>query len=537
MHIKKNELLSSTRWSISYIIMIPVIVCIFVVWIGNQRIKEFEQSHLQIAESTTTIVASELSKRIKNQKRLLRVFAKNEKKLIYRLSLSPEDENLKSLLERKVKESFPDYFAVSIADHSGSPIFDDFDSLVGELCLEDLKHHAMGKEKPIRIHPNTKKYHIDIIVPWSINTHKEDNKDTLLHDKKGGLLFVSFPPDFLYRLLAVSSPPRHELMLINREVKNLIEITEKGARIKLKRDDFRLNNKELQRQLFSVPVENTVWNLVDFREEKLFYEYKKNIISFSLIIHVLFISASIAMIVLLLKTEKIRIKAEETKQEMFSLFNHDLGAPLNSIFGFLEMYTETKICEKKPDRCEHFAKVAFDNAVIMREIINDILDLEKMEAGKMSFYFEEVELINLVKNSIDMSRQYGFMNKVKLDVQCEVTKLYIKADARRITQAITNLLSNAIKYSPDNETVVIKVQSCGNQAIISVADKGPGIEENFQPLVFNKFSQSKSHLTRRVGGTGLGLTIVKHIVDVHNGYVTLISSPDGGTTFKIGLPC
>ena len=100
---------------------------------------------------------------------------------------------------------------------------------------------------------------------------------------------------------------------------------------------------------------------------------------------------------ILLRVEKKRIHAEQTKEDMFSLFNHDLRSPLNSIFGFLEIYTESSLCEKSPQTCQKLARSAFDNSLVMQEIIDDILDLQKMEAGKMSFDFHEVDVVCIIK--------------------------------------------------------------------------------------------------------------------------------------------
>ncbi len=529
MRIKKNDLLPSTRWSIVYIVVIPVVVCIFAGWNAYQRISEFEQAHYRVAKSTTEIVASEISKRIKDRQRSLSVFAKREEKLLYAISRSPDNEKLKIELNNKIKESFPNYFAVSLADREGIPIIDDFDGFVGELCEEDLKLHAKGMPQPMRVHPNTQQYHIDIIVTWNHDDGKAKN------EINGGLLFVSFVPDFLFRLLELSNAPRHELMLINNTIKDLIEITEIGSRIILDRNDYRLTEEEKKRILFSSPVENSAWDLVAFRDETLFSEYRNYIISFNVFLLSFFILVSILMVALLLRIEKRRISAEETKEEMFSLFNHDLRAPLNSIFGFLEIFTATDLCTKNPEKCKHLANRAFDNSLVMREIIDDILDVQKMEAGEMSFDFGEIEIISVIKDTVEMNESHAQMNNVNLLVLSDESVIYIKADERRIKQAITNLLSNAIKYSPVNETVTVSIDREKSGVTISVSDNGPGIEEDFQALVFNKFAQSKSKLTRRVGGTGLGLAIVKHIIDAHKGVVTFKTDPDKGTTFIINL--
>ena len=298
MHIKKNDLLPSTRWSLVYIVVIPIIVCIFASWNAYQRISEFEQGHYRVAKSTTEIVANEISKRIKDSRRSLSVFAKNEQKLLYDVARAPNNEKLKKVLNKKVAESFPNYLTVSIADREGIPIIDDFDGFVGELCEEDLKLHAEGLPQPMRVHPNTNQYHIDIIVPWN-HTESQPEDET-----NGGLMFVSFIPHFLYRLLELSNAPRHELMLVSHTIKDLIEITEKGTRIKLDRNDFRLSEKEKERILFSSPVENSSWDLVAFRDETLFSEYRKNIINFNLLLLGFFIFVSVLMVGLLIRIEK-----------------------------------------------------------------------------------------------------------------------------------------------------------------------------------------------------------------------------------------
>lgn len=242
------------------------------------------------------------------------------------------------------------------------------------------------------------------------------------------------------------------------------------------------------------------------------------------------------MVYLLLRSESLRIETDRTKEEMFSLFNHDLRAPLTSIFGFLEMFTTTKICEKKPERCSELAVRAFDNAETMLGIVDDILDIQKMESGGMKFEFSETDIVALLKDTIDANYQYANLYNVKLKMITELDVAYITCDGRRIKQALTNLISNAVKYSPEDENVVLQIRKKINFIKISVTDKGPGIDAEFQKIMFDKFSQSKSKLTRRVGGTGLGLAIVKQIIEKHRGEISVESEEDKGTTFTILLP-
>ena len=521
MSTKSTGLLTSIRWSITYIIVIPVVVSAIIIWILYQRISDFEKAQYDIAKSTVIIVSKEVGKLIKNHQRLVNIFTINEYTLIERLAQRPDDDNLKARINQKLTEYFPDYFAFTLADHEGNPIIDDFDGYIGEVCLRDIKRVANGQEQHIQIHPNPYVYHIDVMTQWG-------------NDEKGGIFFVSFNADFLGELLNLSSPHRHELMLINTEVQNLIEVTEKGARINLKRDDFRLTREEQERVLYSVPIAKTNWELTDFREANLFSDYRNEITVFSAIIIILFIIGSVIMTLSLLRVEKKRLAAERVKEEMFSLFNHDLRSPLNGIYATLQLFATDSIYNDQ-EYCKKLASTAFNNAEIMLGLVNDILDIQRMESGGMEFEFEETGLISLVKNTIDNNVQYGKMHNVSFELVKPEGEIIIKADKRRLQQALTNLLSNAIKYSPENETITISITPKGEHTRVSIADHGPGIPKEFQPLVFSKFAQSKSKLTKSIGGTGLGLTIVKYIIESHKGQVHFETEEGAGTTFHIDL--
>lgn len=526
-----DKLLRSIRWSITYIFAVPVIVSVLIVWTAYTRINEFEASHAKIAKSTVSTLANEISYLIDNQQRLLKLFAKREDNLIHQLAQFPEDEALKLKLSNSLTEFFPDYFAFTVTDYDGNPFLDDFEGLVGDLCVNDIKEHAKGKPHLLRIHPNPHVYHIDFMVPWGLK--KQEIKEG---ENTGGIFFVSFEPTFISNLLKLSSPVRHELRLINKNIGKLIEITEQGSRIKLKRDDFRLTEEEKSRELYTLPVKNTYWELSDFRDAILFNEYRNDIVKYSAIVLFLFITGSIFISVLLLRSEQRRINAEKIKEEMFAIFNHDLRAPLAVIDSFIQLITDPSIVTRKPEMYQRLVAGANENAQVMRGMVDDILDIQKMDAGEMSFEFDNIELISLVRRAVEMNVQYADKFNIDLEMDSEIDEIYIKADYRRLIQALTNLLSNAIKYSPEHETVKINVINKNNGVIISVSDNGPGIEKEFQPLVFNKFAQSKSKLTRMVGGTGLGLSIVKHIVEAHKGIVTFVTELDKGTTFKISLP-
>ena len=213
---------------------IPVIVCIIMVWVSYQRIKDFEYAQHNNARSTVSLVGKEVSELINNHQRLVSIFTRNEKEIVEQLAQSPNDDDLKAQLHQKLKGYFPDYFTFTLADHDGNPIIDDFEGFIGEVCLRDIKQVAKGQDQFIHVHPNPNAYHIDIMTQWG-------------NEERGGIFFVSFHTDFLSKLLKLSSLPRHELMLISTQFQNLIEVTEKGERFVLKRDDYRLTEEEQER--------------------------------------------------------------------------------------------------------------------------------------------------------------------------------------------------------------------------------------------------------------------------------------------------
>lgn len=149
-----DKLLKSIRWSITYVFVVPVIVCALIVWTAYVRINEFEASHQKIAKTTVSTLAKEISNLIDNQQRLLRLFAKHNEQLISQLAQSPDDENLQKIIIKKLREFFPEFFAFTVTNYEGEPFMDDFDGMVGDLCVNDIKHHAQGNPHLIRLHPN-----------------------------------------------------------------------------------------------------------------------------------------------------------------------------------------------------------------------------------------------------------------------------------------------------------------------------------------------------------------------------------------------
>jgi DNA-binding response OmpR family regulator len=172
-------------------------------------------------------------------------------------------------------------------------------------------------------------------------------------------------------------------------------------------------------------------------------------------------------------------------------------------------------------------------------LINDILDIEKIESGKMVFHLKPFEVAPVVEQAIEATRSYAEQYGVTFENSVTANSHHLKvvADTDRLTQVIVNLLSNAAKFSPRGETVKIETLTLSDRWLrISVSDKGPGITEEFKSRIFQKFAQADSSDTRQKGGTGLGLSICKAIVEKFKGTINFTTQPGKGSTFYVDLP-
>jgi PAS domain S-box-containing protein len=233
-------------------------------------------------------------------------------------------------------------------------------------------------------------------------------------------------------------------------------------------------------------------------------------------------------------TERKRV--EQMQKEFVSTVSHELRTPLTSISGSLGLILGG-VAGELPEQIKALLTIANNNSERLIHLINDILDIEKISAGKMHFDFKPTNVVSLIEQALEANKGYGEKLRVQFEfMSTEKTALLVNLDEKRMMQVMSNLLSNAAKYSPANDVVDIKLELNNNLARISVHDKGKGIPEEFKPKIFSKFSQADSSDTRQKGGTGLGLNITQAIVLQHNGQIGFESSPVDGTTFYVELP-
>ena len=230
-----------------------------------------------------------------------------------------------------------------------------------------------------------------------------------------------------------------------------------------------------------------------------------------------------------------RRKVERMKNEFVSTVSHELRTPVTSIRGSLGLLAGG-VVGKLPAKARQLVEIANDNSERLINLINDILDIEKMESGKMRFSFGSCPLLSLLDSALISNQGYGEQFGVSFRLKRGAPDVNVWADPDRIVQVMSNLLSNAAKFSAPGSMVDVSAIQFGDSIRISVTDRGSGVPEEFHDKIFGKFSQADASDKRRIGGSGLGLSIAKLIVEQHAGAIGFNSIDGKGTTFYFDLP-
>lgn len=227
---------------------------------------------------------------------------------------------------------------------------------------------------------------------------------------------------------------------------------------------------------------------------------------------------------------------EKMKDEFISIISHELRTPLTSIKGALGL-VNAGVLGLIPNKANDVLKIADNNCSRLSNLINDILDLEKIKAGKMNFEFNSYNIISIVEESIEASLEYAKQYDVKYEMIDSIESAKVNVDKNRLIQVLLNLLSNAAKFSHAHSTVNIKVERINDELVrVKIQDTGVGISEEFKSQIYNNFSQEDSSDARKKGGTGLGLSISKEIISIMGGKISFESKLNEGTSFYIDLP-
>lgn len=231
-----------------------------------------------------------------------------------------------------------------------------------------------------------------------------------------------------------------------------------------------------------------------------------------------------------------RMRSDQRKMEFISTVSHELRTPLTSILGSLGLLMGGVLGEL-PEKPQAMLKLAHENSQRLGRMINDLLDVQKMEAGMMHFDLVPHSLESLLRDAITSNQPFATRHHVQLVIAGEIPEVQVQVDAGRFQQVLANLLSNACKYSHAEHLVTIAAMMTPHKRLrIEIRDTGEGIPEEFRERIFQKFAQADSSDSRAKGGTGLGLAITKEIVQQMHGEIGYQSVLGEGTVFFIELP-
>ncbi|BAY08462.1 PAS domain S-box protein [Calothrix sp. NIES-2098] len=226
--------------------------------------------------------------------------------------------------------------------------------------------------------------------------------------------------------------------------------------------------------------------------------------------------------------------ANRIKDEFLAVLSHELRSPLNPILGWTQMLQKGKL---DPQTSFRALESIERNAKLQTQLIEDLLDVSRILRGKMVLNIMPVNLVTVIESGLETVRLAAEAKQIQIQTFVNREKLQVSGDPARLQQIIWNLLSNAVKFTPDGAEIAISLEQISSYAQISVQDSGQGINPEFLPYVFDYFRQENSKTTRRFGGLGLGLAIVRHLTELHGGTVEAASPGEGqGATFTVRLP-
>jgi signal transduction histidine kinase len=240
---------------------------------------------------------------------------------------------------------------------------------------------------------------------------------------------------------------------------------------------------------------------------------------------------------LFLEAESARRQAEEAsrvKDEFLATISHELRQPVHAINGWVRLLKTGKLPQEK---AAHAVQVIEQNVALQAQIVNDLLDVSAMITGQLYLEPQPIALGTVISAAVDSVRAAAEAKSIQLLAKLEALPRLLSGDAKRLQQVVWNLLYNAIKFTPRDGFVEVALLNAGSHAQITVVDDGPGIDVQFLPHVFDHFRQQDSTTTRKYGGLGLGLAIVRHVVELHGGQVQAHNVNGArGAMFVVTLP-
>jgi PAS domain S-box-containing protein len=242
---------------------------------------------------------------------------------------------------------------------------------------------------------------------------------------------------------------------------------------------------------------------------------------------------------LLAREQELRLAAEESnrlKDEFLATMSHELRNPLNVILGYSELLLRTDEIKKSPQLLK-MGEALRRNALAQSHLIRDLLDLSRLRSGKLTLNAETISVMTAITNAVETVRAEALVKDIKLTIDVPDEALFVQGDLLRVEQIVWNLLTNSVKFTPPGGSVSVRATKVGADAVLTVADTGQGIDAAFLPHVFEMFRQADASTSRAQSGMGIGLALVRQLVELHGGFISGRSAGQGlGATFEVRLP-
>ena len=249
------------------------------------------------------------------------------------------------------------------------------------------------------------------------------------------------------------------------------------------------------------------------------------------------VRAEIERTELLQREKNAREEAEEAsrlKEEFLATVSHELRTPLNAVVGWSRLLRSGQL---DADGATHAIEIIERNAFMQKQIIEDLLDVSRIVTGKLRINTQPIDLLLVMHAAIDAIRPAAEAKEIDVRTHFDAPNLIVRADVERLQQVFWNLLANAVKFTPAHGTIEVQLSQQDSLAEIRIEDSGPGVPPDFLPRIFERFSQADGSSTRKHGGLGLGLAIVRHLVELHGGTVSASNRDEnGGAVLTVSLP-
>ncbi len=563
-----------------------VLLSALIVFFTDRDIDTHESTQRTILDASIEKAGYTVEIFIDTRRRHIEAFSKDNADLIRGYVDSPEDQEARATIDTRLRLWFPEYFTFTVADTAGNDLIDDLEGFVGRICQASIQSFAearsgqedTGHMDEVVIHPMANNYHFDIMAPWRPSR------------ELAGVFFVSFFPGSIAEILRSFESPGHRLVLVNRDRPGLIEVTAKGARDVISTTrEINLSAEETEAILHRKPINGSRWELVGYPAAGLFAAYAADAWrDATILIAALFLATALAIIAMqrlerrrmqaqraleqktdelsntvdalssskaALEAQAQRLReladqqktlretaeaAEKAKSEFLASMSHEIRTPMTGVVGFADLLLHQNL-EPESRRMVHKIK---GSAWSLMRIINDILDMSKLEAGKMELEYLDFHLPALVREVAGMfEEQPGGRSGKPVDLRVDLSDGFpigINSDPTRLRQILVNLVGNAKKLT-EAGSITVHGQMIDEGAPkpmirFAVEDTGIGIGPDVRDDLFTEFKQADASISRRFAGTGLGLSICKKLVELLGGEIGVESEYGKGSTFWFTLP-